>query len=104
MNLIDKKMAKTITGLVGAENIEKQVTQIWAKKNACLENLSNENKEELKKIELQNLKGLLYKGIESQELFKLLKASKNITSEQKEFAHFLYTNYPKHSIKAMGFD
>jgi hypothetical protein len=104
MNLIEKNMARTLTGLIGASHIEKTVTAEFQKKSKCLANLSNKNKDELKKIDLQMLKGLYYEGHEATLLWKLLKESTDINEKQKEFALFLYNNYPKHSIKAMGFD
>lgn len=104
MTLIDKKMAAIITGVVGADYIEKEVKKAWEKNNKCLENLSNKNKDSLQKINLQLLKGLKYKGEDATKLFALLKSSKDITPEQKEFALFLFKEYPKHSIKAQGFE
>jgi hypothetical protein len=104
MTLFDKKTAKMLSGIIGKDYIEKEVTKKWQESSKCLEKLSNKNKDELNKINLQLLEGLTYEGQDAEKLFKELKASQNITPEQTKFAKFLYINYPKHSIKAQGFD
>ena len=104
MNPINLKGLKSFQGLLGKDLIQKEVEKAWRKKSKCLENLTDDNKKELEKIKLQLLAGLNYNGMPASILFEELKASKKITIEQKAFAKFLYENYPKHSIKAMGFD
>lgn len=91
-------------GLIGKDYLEKEVTKQWQKKHKCLENLTNKNKDELKKMDLKLLKGLKFKEIDAELQWQILKNSTNINDNQKEFAKFLYDNYTKHSMKAQGFD
>ena len=103
MTLINRQVNTAIKGLMGEGVLEKMVTKEWQKKVSCLSNLSNANKNQLKKIDLKLLKGLYYKQQDCQTLWDLLKKSDNINEYQKEFARFLYDNYTKHSMKAQGF-
>lgn len=98
------KLPKKLTGLLDLKMVENKVTTEWHKKAKVLENLTNENKSSLENLKLQLLKGMTYKEKEATTLFEELKKSQNITPEQKEFAKYLYDNYAKHSIRAMGFD
>jgi hypothetical protein len=101
---INLKALGALKGLVNKDFVEKTVTREWRKKAKCLENLTNENKHELKTIELKLLGNLVYEDKKANDLYEELKNSSNITSEQKRFANFLYKNYPKYSLKALGFD
>lgn len=104
MNPINKQLSNTIETLFGKKALHEMVEKEWQKKARCLENLTNKNKDELKTLELNLLKGLKYRGIETSELYEILRQSKDITPEQKAFAYFLFNNYTKHSLKAQGFN
>jgi len=108
MNLIDKatnkKLNAVLQGLVGSNYLEKEVTKQWQEKHKILANLSNENKSELKKMDLKLLKGLKFEGTDCELQWEILKNSYDINPKQKEFALFLFNNYTKHSLKAQGFD
>lgn len=101
MTSFNPKMLNMFKGLISTKMLEDEVAKEWRKKATCLKDLKN--KEQLKELDLKLLKGLKYKGKETESLFKELKESQKITVEQKEFAKFLYEEYPKHSVKAMGF-
>ena len=108
MNQIDifanKKLNAVMQGLMGKGVLENKVKEGWQKKHKCLENLSQENLAELKKMDLKLLKGLKFEGTDSEFLFDVLKRTDIVTHKQKEFALFLFNNYSKHSLKAQGFD
>ena len=108
MNLIDKatnkKLKAVMQGLMGEGVLAKKVEEEWQKTHKCLENLSQENLVELKKMDLKLLKGLKFEGADSEFLFDVLKRTDIVTHKQKEFAKFIYDNYTKHSLKAQGFD
>lgn len=99
-----KQLLHATKGMLNTELVKTQVAKQWRKKAKCLENLTNENIHELKKLDLQLLKGLKYKGLDTEPIYKTLKESTEITTEQHLFAKFLYDNYPAHSTKIMGFE
>ncbi|MEI7961175.1 MAG: hypothetical protein WCI04_02465 [archaeon] len=99
-----KNLEKASNGLFNMNMIQNEVAKQWRKKASCLENLTNENKNELDKLELKLLKGLTYEKQDADKLWKELKESENITPEQNKFAKYLYEIYPHHSIGKLGFD
>ena len=103
MNIL-KQLEKHSNGMFNMTIIQNQVAKQWRKKAKCLENLTNENKNQLDKLELKLLKGLTYNNQTADKLWKELKQSQNITTEQNKFAKFIYDIYPLHSISKMGLD
>jgi hypothetical protein len=101
---VNKKLNAVMQGLMGKGVLENKVKEEWQKKHKILENLSQENLAELKKMDLKLLKGLKFEGADSEFLFDVLKRTDIVTHKQKEFAKFIYDNYTKHSLKAQGFD
>lgn len=99
-----KSLEKASNGMFSLAKIQAEVVKQWRKKAKCLENLTNENKNKLQKLELKLLKGLEYNEQDAEKLWNELKTSTNITPEQNKFAKFLYDNYPYYSINKMGFD
>lgn len=101
--MIDElKLGKLLSGFIDLNKINLEVATKWRKKATFLANLTNTNKDCLKKFEMPLLKGLTYQGKNAEYLFEELKKSSNITQAQHDFANFLYREYPDHSIKKMG--
>lgn len=104
MGWINGNNLKKLNGMLNLEFIKQETEKQWKKKHRFLENLTNENKENLSKIDLKLLKDYVYFDKNAEQLWKELKKSKNITKEQHDFAKHLYYNYALHSLKKMGFD
>ena len=97
MGSIEQFLAKHLD----SNKINLEVSIKWRKKASFLANLTNFNKDCLKNFEMPQLPGLIYNGKKAEDLFKELKKSNNITPEQKEFANWLYREYPDHALKKM---
>lgn len=95
---------KVMKGLLDLNLIEKEVTKTWQKKASFLQDLNETDLHLLDTINLNLIEGLKFKGDDAQKKWLELKKVKKMMPDTKEFALFLYENYPKHSIKKMGFD
>lgn len=102
MKIINKRLVNILEQTLGKDFITKKVTREWQKKTKYLEDLKDEDLGELKKLKLQQLEGLEYKGKKAEYLYIELQQVTKLTKEDKEFAKFLYEKYPEHSIKKMG--
>ena len=95
-------LGKLLKNFINIDQINLEVAIKWRKKAGFLADLTNFNKNQLKKFEMPLLEGLEYEGKKATDLFEELKKSEDITQEQHDFANFLYREYPDHSIKKVG--
>ena len=59
-NIELKKLFAAAKGFINITSINNEVAKQWRKKAICLNNLTNENKHELKNLDLKLIGGLKY--------------------------------------------